>query len=176
MSQSSLVARVKELCKFASPKDEDHIISGLKWMGLFSADPATVRAGTTLDTLCAQLEKLLTYQPGERDMVMLQHKFVIEWKDGSKVLPRASLHAQTYDADPSQETRTSTLEAFGDPKGASAMSHAVGVPCGIAAQLLLDGTPALKQPGILQPYTPEICDPIRLLAEKEGLGMVEATV
>lgn len=38
-----------------------------------------------LDTLCAQLEKLMSFQSGERDLVMLQHKFVIEWSDGKKV-------------------------------------------------------------------------------------------
>ena len=56
------------------------------------------------------------------------------------------------------------------------MSKSVGVTCGIAAQLLLDGHPALNKPGILQPYTSEICDPIRKVVEKEGLGMTEETV
>lgn len=28
----------------------------------------------------------MQYKPGERDMVMLQHRFEIEHKDGSKVL------------------------------------------------------------------------------------------
>ena len=149
---------IKTTCKFTSQAEGDQIVSGLKWIGVLSSEPAPVRAGTTLDTLCEQLEKQLMYEPGERDMVMLQHKFLIEWKDDSK------------------ETRTSTLELFGDPKGYSAMSKSVGVTCGIATQLLLDGNPALNKPGILQPYTSEICDPIRKIAEEEGLGMIEETV
>lgn len=50
----------------------------------------------------------MSYGPDERDMVMLQHKFEVENKDGSK------------------ETRTSTLCEYGDPKGYSAMAKLVG--------------------------------------------------
>lgn len=70
-----------------------------------------------------------------------------------------------------QDTITSTLEAYGDPTGHSAMALTVGVPCGIAAQLVLDGV--LKTPGIHAPYTKEICDPLREALEREGLGMIE---
>lgn len=53
------------------------------------------------------------------------------------------------------------------------MSRSVGVTCGIAAQLLLDGHPALNTPGVLAPYKKEICDPIREKLELEGIVMVE---
>jgi hypothetical protein len=42
-------------------------------------------SGNLLDTLCARLERLMEYEPGERDLVMLQHKFVVDWADGSEV-------------------------------------------------------------------------------------------
>ena len=54
-------------------------------MGIISAKKATIVAQNLLDTLCAQLEKLMSFKPGERDLVMLQHKFVVEWADGKKV-------------------------------------------------------------------------------------------
>lgn len=88
---SSLVSRVKELCQFPSAAEEERILDGLRWIGLFSSVPATVRGGNLLDTLCAQLEKELSYRPGERDLVMLQHKFVVEWEDGNKVSHSALL-------------------------------------------------------------------------------------
>lgn len=56
------------------------------------------------------------------------------------------------------------------------MSKSVGVTCGIATRLLLDGHPALNVPGILAPYEKEICDPIRELLEREGINMVEKTL
>lgn len=51
------------------------------------------------------------------------------------------------------------------------MALLVGVPCGIATQLVLDGV--INQKGIQAPYSKEICDPIREILEKEGIGMVE---
>lgn len=51
------------------------------------------------------------------------------------------------------------------------MALTVGVPCGIATQLVLDGV--INTPGILAPYTKEICDPLREVLEKEGLGLIE---
>ena len=75
-----------------------------------------------------------------------------------------------------QDTFTSTLELLGDPKGYSAMSKSVGVTCGIATQLFLDGHPAFDTPGIVAPYDQAICDPIRELLEREGIKMVEKTL
>ena len=53
------------------------------------------------------------------------------------------------------------------------MAKCVGVTCGIATQLLLDGHEAFNVPGVMAPYKKEICDPIRELVEKEGISMVE---
>jgi saccharopine dehydrogenase-like NADP-dependent oxidoreductase len=70
-----------------------------------------------------------------------------------------------------QQINTSTLEAYGAPSGHSAMALTVGIPCGITTQLVLDGI--ISTPGILVPYTKEICNPIREQLEKEGIAMVE---
>jgi spermidine synthase / saccharopine dehydrogenase (NADP+, L-glutamate-forming) len=153
---SDLISRIKELAAFPSASEEARIISGLRWIGLFSSEKVKPRSGNLLDTLCAQLEVLMKYEQGERDLVMLQHKFIVEWADGKT------------------DTITSTLEAYGIPGGHSAMARLVGVPCGIASQLVLDGV--LKTPGVLAPYSKEICDPIRTILEQEGIGMVERTL
>lgn len=72
-----------------------------------------------------------------------------------------------------QNTITSTLELFGEPNGYTAMSKGVGVTCGIAAQLILDGFAPLSQPGVLAPYSRELCDAIRAKVEAEGIKLVE---
>lgn len=82
---SSLLANISKKCNFPSEAERNRITSGMRTFGLFSSEKATIRGGNLLDTLCGQLEKLLSFQPGERDLVMLQHKFVVEWKDGKKV-------------------------------------------------------------------------------------------
>jgi saccharopine dehydrogenase (NADP+, L-glutamate forming) len=75
-----------------------------------------------------------------------------------------------------QETFTSTLELFGDPTGYSAMAWSVGITCGVATQLVLDGHPEVKKPGVWAPYTKEIGDVIREVLEEEGLKVVEEKV
>lgn len=169
------------MAKFSSEAEAERIISGMRWMGIFSSEEATIAEGNLLDTLCAQLGKLMSFQPGERDLVMLQHKFVVEWSDQKTVASLRPFNFQIRKAlrfaeKPDQETLTSTLELLGDPNRYSAMALSVGVTCGIAAQLLLDDHPALTKPGVLAPYTKEICDPIRALVEKEGVKMVERAV
>ena len=45
-----------------------------------------------------------------------------------------------------------------------------------AAQLLLDGHPAVKKPGVVAPYEKAICDAIRELLEKEGMEVIQESV
>lgn len=124
-STADLQAAIEAKTAFASADDRTRIFGGLKWIGLFS-DEQTIPRGNPLDTLCATLERKMQYGPGERDLVMLQHKFDIEHADGAK------------------ETRTSTLCQTGTPGGYSAMATLVGVPCGVAVKLVLDGTISQK--------------------------------
>ncbi|EJD40881.1 saccharopine dehydrogenase [Auricularia subglabra TFB-10046 SS5] len=152
-SYASLAAKVVELVQFTSDAEKERIIAGLKWIGLFSDEKVKPRAGNLLDTLCANLEARMAYGPGERDLVMLQHKFVVEYPDGKT------------------ETITSTLERLGEPGGTSAMALLVGVPCGIAVQQILDGQ--FTRTGVNAPYERSICDPIREVLEKEGIRMVD---
>lgn len=141
---------------FKDTQEKDRILSGIKWLGLLSDTPITPR-GNPLDTLCATLEAKMQYEKDERDMVMLQHKFEIEHKDGSK------------------ETRTSTLVDYGDPKGYSSMAKLVGVPCGLACLMVLDGR--IKEKGILAPLNWKLAEPLLTeLKEKYGIFLTEKTV
>ncbi|KAF6795457.1 saccharopine dehydrogenase [Colletotrichum sojae] len=145
-SEVDLVAKVHELCSFPDAGERDAVLSGLRWMGLFSDDEALVQ-DSLLDTLSARLQTLCSFKDGERDLVMLQHKFV--------------------------DTITSTLELLGDPNGYQAMSKSVGVTCGIATQMLLERHPAIAKPGVVAPYTNDLCDAIRARVEDEGIRMIE---
>ncbi|EXJ62754.1 saccharopine dehydrogenase [NADP+, L-glutamate-forming] [Cladophialophora yegresii CBS 114405] len=141
---------------FKDNPEKDRILSGIRWLGLFSDTPIKPR-GNPLDTLCATLEEKMQYEKGERDMVMLQHKFEIENKDGSK------------------ETRTSTLVDYGDPNGYSSMAKLVGVPCGLACLMVLDGR--IKERGVLAPLKWDLAEPLlNELREKYGIFLTEKTI
>lgn len=155
-SEQDLKWAIASKAKFESTEEKERIISGLRWIGIFS-DEKIIPRGNPLDTLCATLEKKMQFEKGERDFVMLQHKFEIENKDGSR------------------ETRTSTLCEYGDPAGYTAMAKLVGVPCGIAVKQVLDGT--ISERGIIAPMTAKINDPLmKELKEKYGIFLVEKTI
>lgn len=155
-SEADIVAKISELTKFKDEEDKARILAGLKWCGLFS-DKETTPRGNPLDTLCATLEELMQYEEGERDLVCLQHKFGIEWADGTT------------------ETRTSTLVDYGNPEGYSSMAKLVGVPCAVAVQQILNGT--LSKRGLLAPMSSEINDPLmKTLKDDYGIFLVEKTI
>ncbi|KZF22671.1 putative Saccharopine dehydrogenase [Xylona heveae TC161] len=154
--ESDLVWAISSKTNFGDTAQKERVLAGLRWIGLFSDAPITPRA-TPLDTLCASLEEKMQYEPGERDMVMLQHRFEIENKDGSK------------------ETRTSTLVEYGDPKGYSAMAKLVGIPCGVAVKQVLNGT--ISEKGILAPMTTKINTPLmKELKEEYGIECKEKVI
>ncbi|CCX06116.1 Apo Saccharopine reductase [Pyronema domesticum] len=146
--EEDLIEIISSKTKFASEEDKNRIIAGLRWLGLFSDEKNTPR-GNPLDTLCATLEQKMQYEEGERDMVMLQHRFEIENKDGSK------------------ETRTSTLVDYGVPGGYTSMAKLVGVPCAVATKLVLDGV--ITDKGVIAPMNAKINNP--LIEELKALGI-----
>ena len=73
-----------------------------------------------------------------------------------------------------KETVTSTILEYGDPNGYSSMAKLVGIPCGVAAQQVLDGI--ISTPGILAPMNAKINDPLIETLKKEGIECKEEVV
>jgi saccharopine dehydrogenase-like NADP-dependent oxidoreductase len=72
------------------------------------------------------------------------------------------------DPDGRPGTRISTLVAFGEPGGDSAMARTVSLPAAVAARLILDGR--ITSTGVRIPVDPEIFDPV--LDALEPMGIV----
>ncbi|KAI6914355.1 hypothetical protein D0869_08477 [Hortaea werneckii] len=144
----------------AEPNVIDRVISGLRWIGLFDCRQVDSR-GTPLDTLCAVLESRMAYEPGERDLIVLQHVFDIQHVDGST------------------EKRSSTLVEYGEPLGPgyrSAMAKLVGLPCAVGVLAVLEGR--ISTPGMLAPWsTAAIAKLLRdELCEKFGIELRERVI
>lgn len=138
---------------FGLPRDAKPV-TDLEWLGLTSGDPLPAGADTLLDVLARRMLEKMQYAPGERDMLVMQHEFVVERSHG-------------------REKITSTLVDYGIPNGDSAMSRLVGLPAAIAARRILDGTIDLV--GVQVPTSPSIYEPV--LGELAGMGVAfEETV
>jgi len=134
---------------FLKLSPEDPVIERFEWLGLFSDQAIPPERKTPLDALCHLFEEKLRYEPGERDMLVMQHTFHIEYKDGR------------------QEQVRSTLVDYGIPHGDSSMSRTVALPAAIASRLILEGE--VKLTGVHIPIRPELYKPI--LEELEQLGI-----
>eukprot|EP00741_Cyanophora_paradoxa_P011367 tig00020556_g10980.t1 len=132
------------------------LVACAEWLGLLSESQRVSKRGTPLDAFCALLQERLAYGEGERDLVLLHHEFGIRLPDGSL------------------ERKTSTLLAYGEPHGNTAMARTVAFPAAIAAQLIIDG--ALQRSGVIGPYTEDIYNPVLAALEREGIVCVERTL
>lgn len=128
---------------FAEPVRE-----AFSWLGLFG-DSAVPQAGNRLDGFCELLKARLQYAPGERDMVVLHHKFVVRKADGLA------------------KSKTSTLVAYGTPGAYTAMAKTVGIPAALAAQAILDGE--ISRRGVILPVTADVYEPLLEGLAREGI-------
>lgn len=131
------------------------IMRKLKWLGLLANKKTGVAGDTAADAMIHLLRTKLALKPGERDMVVLFHELEVAY--------------------PQEENRrekiTSTLVAFGEPDGFTAMSKTVGLPAALAASLILDGVIPLTGSHI--PTHPSIYEPILAELEKAELSFAE---
>jgi saccharopine dehydrogenase-like NADP-dependent oxidoreductase len=125
------------------------IIGRLAWLGLLEDRPLPVAKGSAFDNLAALMVEKLAYEAGERDMIVLQHEFLVRTATGRS------------------ERIVSSLIDYGVPNGDSSMSRTVGLPAAIGARLILEGR--IRAAGVQVPVLPEIYDPV--LEELETLGV-----
>jgi saccharopine dehydrogenase-like NADP-dependent oxidoreductase len=128
----------------------------LDWLGCFSEDIYVAQKNSSVDAFCDLLLQKLSYKPTEKDMVVLQHKFVIKRADGSRYFLK------------------SELKLLGEPNGYSAMAKTVGYPIAMAAQLIAKNK--IKTKGLLLPVTPDIYEPILNLLKKESITFKETMI
>lgn len=125
------------------------ILDNFEWLGLFSTNPIPIGKGGIIDVLTATMLNKMSYEKGERDMLVLYHNFIAEYKNGNK------------------EEITSTMIDYGIPNGDSSMSRTVSLPVAIGVRMILEGE--FTKPGVWVPVIPELYNPI--LDELESLNI-----
>jgi saccharopine dehydrogenase-like NADP-dependent oxidoreductase len=94
-------------------------ISKMEWLGLLGNDPLP-GPEAPVDILTARMLDKMSYNEGERDLLVLQHTFVAEFSDRTEHI-------------------TSTMIDFGIPGGDSSMNRTVGLPAAVAVRFILEG-------------------------------------
>lgn len=117
------------------------IIHRLNWLGLFEDRSIAISKGTCLDVLLGQMLARMSYEPHERDMILLHVDALAEFPGGRR------------------ERRLATMRVEGIPNGESAMSRAVALPAAITARLVLEGE--IQASGArMPPNLPELHKPV----------------
>jgi len=124
-------------------------ITDMAWLGLFSDEPLPAGKETPIDVMTELMLSKMVYQPGERDMIVMQHEFVAEYPDRKEAI-------------------TATMIDYGIPHGDTSMARTVGLPAAIAARMILHGEFG-DLTGVHVPVIPEIYEPV--LAELAELGI-----
>jgi saccharopine dehydrogenase-like NADP-dependent oxidoreductase len=122
-------------------------ISKMEWLGLLGEGPLPDEKAP-VDILTAHMLDKMSYNEGERDLLLLQHTFVAEFSDRTEHI-------------------TSTMIDFGIPGGDSSMNRTVGLPAAVAVRFILEGR--FNQPGVVVPVMKDFYEPA--LEDLERLGI-----
>jgi saccharopine dehydrogenase-like NADP-dependent oxidoreductase len=149
-SHPSMTIEEKLIDRF-KPKNTEEM-TRLKWSGFFDDELVGLEKGTPAQILEHILSKKWKLQSGDKDLVVMWHRFIYE-KNGIQKEIQASLIAK------------------GDDGVETAMAKTVGLPLGIATKLLLEGK--IKERGVQIPIEKEFYEPILEELKMFGINLVE---
>jgi hypothetical protein len=110
---------------------------------------------TAAEVLQFIIERKLALQQGDKDMIVMLHEF-------------------EYLLNNTKHKITSSLKVIGEDSLRTAMAKTVGLPLGIAAKLILNGT--IKTTGLHIPTSAEIYNPVLLELENNGIVFTETKI
>lgn len=149
-------AVLRRAAEFLGLSEDSEVLARFEWAGLFSGRVLPERRASAIDVFGNRLAKLMMYQPGERDQVLMKHVFTVRYPDGSQ-----------------EEVREQLVE-LGDRWGDSAMARTVSVTAGIGVHLIAeDGIQAV---GVQIPTLREIYEPVLEELGERGIKLTETHI
>ncbi|HKL02455.1 MAG TPA: saccharopine dehydrogenase C-terminal domain-containing protein [Cryomorphaceae bacterium] len=144
-----------KLMHYMKLDQDSEITDKLKWLGIFDDTPIGLeKASTPAQILQKILEKKWTLSEGDKDMIVMWHKLKFK-------APGATEEREVH----------SSMVVIGDVQPRTAMAKTVGLPVGIAAKLLLNGT--ISRKGVYAPMYKDIYEPILEELEKNDIKFEE---
>ena len=136
------------LVKYANADEKIVVRLMFEYLGLFDDKRIPDHAKSSADVLQFAMENKLSLQANDKDMIVMLHEF-------------------EYNVNGKREIINTSLVVKGDNNVNTAMAKTVGLPLGIAAKLILNGT--IRSRGLHIPISKDIYEPV--LDELEGHGI-----
>lgn len=127
-------------------------INALEWLGYFSNEKVNLTEGSTFDITADLMLKKMMLPEGARDMVIMQHSFLIENASGER------------------EFVKSRLLDF-PVNGHTSIARTIAFPAAIAVKLILNGE--ITDRGVQIPVSKTIYEPVLNELDKLGITMKE---
>ncbi|WP_300525161.1 saccharopine dehydrogenase C-terminal domain-containing protein [Aminiphilus sp.] len=138
------------LCRVLKLEPYSSILHKLAWLGLLDDTPLPFARGSARSVVADLYLKKLVFEPGEQDLVVMEHRYEASFADGRR------------------KRFVSTLVDRGIKGGDTSIARTTGLPPAIGARLFLEGK--LPFTGVHAPVLPEVYEPS--LAELERLGVL----
>ena len=135
--------------------DDIQLFEKYKWLDLFKDIPVDLENATPAQILQKILMRKWSLADDDKDMIVMWHKFIYI-KEG-KVFEKHS-----------------SMVVKGDDQANTAMAKTVGLPVGITAKKILNGT--INEPGVHIPIKKSIYNPILKELEEYGIRFTEKDI
>jgi len=132
--------------------EESVILNKFEWLGFFDDTPVPIKKGGAVDLLTAIMLDKMSYEEGERDLLVLHHQFIAEYPNKTQKI-------------------TSTMIDYGIPYSDSSMARTVSLPAAIGVHMILEGK--IKLAGVYMPILPDIYNPVLQELENLDIKVVE---
>lgn len=133
-------------------QDDDALMEKLEYLGVFENTKIGLKSATPAQILQHILEQKWSLAPNDKDMTVMFHKFIYKLNGEEK-----ELHA--------------SMVCIGEDQTYTSMAKTVGLPLGIAAKNMLNGT--FKMTGVHLPIHKEFYEPILKELHENGIVFSE---
>jgi len=133
----------------------DDVMRKLEFLDLFEPIPVALKNATPAQILQKILETKLELKDGDKDMIVMWHRF-------------------NYEVDGQERELHSQLIVIGEDEDYTAMAQTVGLPVAICAKMIINGKIDLK--GVQLPTIPEVYKPVMAELEEYGIHFKETEV
>ena len=145
----------KKLAAYLGFSEDSDMMKRLQWLGIFDDRKIGMPGLTPARVLQRILEEKWKLDPGDKDMIVMQHQFDFK-KEG--------IHTKRY----------STMVYIGQDTMQTAMSVTVGLPLAMTARRILEGS--FTETGVQLPIHPAIYNPVLKELEDYHIRFVDEEV